>query len=403
MKIAISGAGVSGCALAYWLLRYGHEPTLIEVAPQFRAGGYVIDFWGIGYSIIERMGLLPPVRKAGYQVIQVRFVDDDGRQVSGFGVDSIRHLVQDRFTSLPRDELARVIHDSIKERAEVLFDNSIASLDEDADGVRVSLRSGDERRFDPVIGADGLHSRVRELAFGPQQQFEHDLDYCVAAFEASGYRPRDELTYVSHARPGRQISRFSLREDRTLFLLVFATSHLDGPVPRSTQERKETLARVYAGAGWETGAIIERLQHTEDLYFDRVSQISMPAWTRGRVALLGDAAACVSLLAGEGTGLAIAEAYVLAGEINRSHADHRAAFAAYKNRLHEFLDAKQKSARDFARTFAPTTEFGLWLRNQAMKLMAIPKIAELIIGGSLVDEIELPEYEIEADRSARRL
>lgn len=401
MKIAISGAGVGGCALAYWLLRYGHEPTLIEVAPQFRAGGYIIDFWGIGYSIIERMGLLPPVCKAGYQVTQVRFVDDDGRQVSGFGVDSIRRMVQDRFTSLPRGELASVIHDSIKDRAEVLFDNSITALDEDADGVRVSLKSGDERRFDLVIGADGLHSKVRELVFGPQQQFERDLDYCVAAFEASGYRPRDELAYVGHARPGRQISRFSLRGDRTLFMLVFATSHLEGPVPQSLRERKEVLARVYAGSGWETGAIIERLQHTDDLYFDRVSQISMPTWTRGRIALLGDAAACVSLLAGEGTGLAIAEAYVLAGEINRSRGDHLAAFAAYENRLHEFLDTKQKSARNFARTFAPTTEFGLWLRNQAMKLMAIPKIAELIVGGSLVDEIELPEYEIEADRSER--
>lgn len=393
MKIAISGAGVAGCSLAHWLLRYGHEPTLIEVAPHFRAGGYIIDFWGIGYSIIERMGLLPQVLEAGYQVEQVRFVDDAGQRVSGFNVASIRHLVHDRFTSLPRGELARIIYDSIGPRAEALFGDSIAALNEDADGVSVTMASGAQRRFDLVIGADGLHSRVRELVFGPEQTFERDLDYCVAAFEAAGYRPRDELVYVSHALPGRQISRFTLRNDRTLFLLVFATSRLDGPIPETRDARKASLMRVYADAGWETAAIMECLRQAEDVYFDRVSQIAMPTWSRGRIALLGDAAACVSLLAGEGTGLAIAEAYTLAGEINRCAGDHRLAFAAWERCLREFLERKQKSARDFASSFAPTTEFGLWIRNQAMKLMSVPKIAELLIGSSLVDDIELPQYE----------
>src|SRR5262249_28717720 len=149
-----------------------------------------------------------------------------------------------------------------------------------------------------------LHSAVRALAFGPQQQFERQIQYYVAAFDMSGYRPRDELVYVSHAAPGRQVARFAERDDRTLFLFVFAADQMNGPPREGLAGRKAALHRVFDNVAWECPEILEAMDDAQDIYFDRVSQIVMDRWSTGRVALIGDAAACVSLLAGEGTGLA---------------------------------------------------------------------------------------------------
>jgi 2-polyprenyl-6-methoxyphenol hydroxylase-like FAD-dependent oxidoreductase len=392
MKIAINGAGVAGPALAHWLLRAGHEPTLVEQAPRFRAGGYMIDFWGGGYTVAERMGILPSVREAGYTVRDIAFVDARGRRVGGFSTDAMRRMLGERFTSLPRGDLAEQAYRTIEGRVETVFGASIAALDEHADGVRVALSTGKRRDFDLVVGADGLHSAVRELAFGPQSAFERTLGYYVAAFEADGYRPRDELAYVSHGVPGRQISRFALRGARTMFLFVFVADHLAGPEPRTVDERKAVLHRLFDDAGWESRRILEAMDPVGEIYFDRVSQIVMDRWSKGRVALIGDAAACVSLLAGEGTGLAMTEAYVLAGELDRAGGDHRTAFRRYEERLRPLIESKQQSARNFAGAFAPKTAFGLWFRNKVTRLMGIPAVADRIIGADLRDDIDLPDY-----------
>lgn len=392
MKVAISGAGVAGPTLAYWLMRHGHSPTLIEAAPTLRAGGYMIDFWGVGYDVAERMDILPAVRAAGYHMQEARFVDGRGRTAGSISAKTMARELGDRLTSLPRGDLAAVIHRAVEGRAETLFGTAIASIQEHPGGVALKFDDGSERDFDLVIGADGLHSNVRALVFGPQAQFERHIGYYVAAFETDGYRPRDELAYVSHGYPGRQISRFSLRGDRTMFLLVFAAEHLAGPEPRSIQERKATLVRVFADARWEWPSIVASLHAADDIYFDRVSQISMGSWTKGRVALVGDAAACVSLLAAEGTGLGMTEAYVLAGELALADGDHGRAFAAYERRLRSFVEGKQKSARAFASSFTPRTALGVWLRNQATRLMAIPGVPGLLIGAQMRDDFKLPDY-----------
>lgn len=392
MRIAISGAGVAGPALAHWLLRTGHEPTLIEQAPHFRAGGYVIDFWGLGYTLVERMGILRQVLEAGYAVEEVRLVDTHGRRAGGFRTEAMRGMLDGRFTSLPRGDLAAQIYRTIEGRVETLFDNSITALDEQADRVCVDLADGGQRAFDLVIGADGLHSAVREIAFGPESRFERNLGYYVAAFETDGYRPRDELVYVSYGTPGRQISRFSLRGDRTMFLFVFLADHLAGPEPHGLDERKRTLHTLFDAVGWEAAEILEAMEQVDELYFDRVSQIVMDRWSKGRIALIGDAGACVSLLAGEGTGLALTEAYVLAGELHRAGGDYETGFRRYEERLRPFIEGKQRSARNFASSFAPRTAFGLWFRNQATRFMAIPGVANRIIGTGLRDDIALPDY-----------
>lgn len=391
MKIAINGAGIAGPALAYWLLHHGHEPVLIERAPTLRTGGYVIDFWGAGYDIAEKMGILPRLLDLGYQVKEVRFVDAHGRKSGGFSTGVFSRMTGDRFTSLQRSDLAATIHAAIEGKVETIFGDSIASIEEGADHVRVAFDRTPQRDFDLVVGADGLHSRVRSLAFGPEAQAERFLGYNIAAFELTGYRPRDELAYVSHARAGRQVSRFSMRGDRTLFLFCYRERE-PAPIPEDDSDRRTALRREFADMRWEMPAILDAMDRVEDIYFDRVSQIEMPRWTKGRVALIGDAAACVSLLAGEGCGLAMAEAYVLAGEIARAGNDHAAAFARYEERMQPFLAAKQASARKFASSFVPETDFGVAFRNWMMRLMVIPPVANFLVG-DLNDNIDLPDYE----------
>ncbi|MEO8084039.1 MAG: FAD-binding domain, partial [Ardenticatenales bacterium] len=372
MKIAINGAGIAGPTLAYWLSASGHDVLLVEEAPRLRSGGYVIDFWGVGYDVAEKMGLIGPIRALGYQVGEVRFVDRHGRKASGFAADVLTRMTGGRFTSVRRSDLAATIYGAIEDRVETIFGDSIAGIEDDGSRVHLRFDHAAARDVDLVVGADGLHSRVRDLVFGADAAFEVTMGYHVAAFELQGYRPRDELVYVSHGAPGRQVSRFAMRDDKTLFLFVFRNEYLVGGTPTDDDERRAALRAVFADIGWECPRILERLDDVTGIYFDRVSQIRMPRWHKGRTALIGDAAACVSLLAGEGTGLAMAEAYVLAGELGRAGGDHAMAFERYQARMKPFLEQKQQSAAKFASSFAPRTAFGLRFRDVVLHLMRLP-------------------------------
>ncbi|OBJ23473.1 FAD-binding domain [Mycobacterium colombiense] len=392
MKIGIVGAGIAGPTLTYWLSRYGHEPTLIEKAPRLRTGGYVVDFWGGGYAVAERMGLTAELHATGYVVREVRLVDRNSRRVGGFSAEPFRRNVDGRFVTVPRGDLSAMIYRSIDDRAETLFGETVSAIEQHDAGVRVTLEGGGSRHFDLLIGAGGIHSPVRDLVFGPQSRFETDLGYRVAAFEAEGYRPRDELVYLAYTLPGRMIARFAMRDEKTMFLFVFTADHMSGPEPQDVSQAKATLHQVFGNAGWECPEILRQLDGASDVYFDRTSQIVMDHWSDGRVALIGDAAAAVSLLAGEGTGLAMVQAYTLAGELNRARADHQDAFRRYERQLRPVVEARQRSARAFATMFTPRTALGLWTRNQASKLLNIPRLADRVVRTEFRDDIALPEY-----------
>jgi 2-polyprenyl-6-methoxyphenol hydroxylase-like FAD-dependent oxidoreductase len=391
-SVLISGAGIAGPTLAYWLLAGGFRPTLVERAPSLRTGGYVIDFWGAGYDVADKMAVVPELEKNGYRVKELRLVDSRGRRVGGFDAEVFRRITGGRYVSLPRSQLAMLLLGAVRDRCEVMFGDSIVALEESDAGVRTRFERSSERMFDLVIGADGLHSNVRKLVFGAQSQFERYLGYVVAAFESRGYRPRDEGTYVSFTAPGRQVARFALDDDRTMFLFVFAAAQPPAAEPHDILAQKAILHRAFDGAGWECPRILAALDRCTNLYFDRVSQIRMKGWSRGRVALVGDAAFCPSLLAGQGSALAMTASYVLAGELTRAQGAFRQAFSDYEKLLRPFMAEKQEAAASFAKTFAPKTRFGLYLRNQITKAFRFPIIADLVIGNSLVDRLALPDY-----------
>lgn len=389
-RVLISGVGIAGPTLAYWLREAGFVPTLVERAPALRSGGYVIDFWGLGYTIGERMGLLPEINRDGYHVQELRIVDEAGHRLAGFGTAVFAELTGGRYITLQRSHLSHLLYERINGRVEAIFGDEITLVEETADCVEVELKHGGKRKFDLLIGADGLHSSVRKLVFGQRSEVEHYLGYAVAAFEARGYRPRDEDVYLIYGQPGRIVGRFTMRDDRTLFLLVFAVDN--AVLPETPEAQKVLLREIYGADGGECDRMLAELTLTGEFYFDAVSQIRMPSWSRGRVALIGDAAFCVSLLAGQGSALAMISAYVLAGELAAGGDHYAEAFAQYEARLRGYIGRKQRGAQRFAGALAPRTRWGMAFRNLVVRSFSVPGLARLAIGRDIADELELPSY-----------
>jgi 2-polyprenyl-6-methoxyphenol hydroxylase-like FAD-dependent oxidoreductase len=394
VKVLISGAGIAGPTLAYWLAHYGFKPTLTESAPKLRTGGYAIDFWGAGFDVADRMGLLPEIRSRGYMVRKVEVVNERGKRVSGFSVDAFSRITEGRYITVPRGDLAACIYGKIEGGVETIFGDSVRAIEQTERGVHVTFERGGSRDFDIVVGADGLHSRVREIVFGPESKFEKYLGCKAAAFQTQGYRPRDELVYMMYTEVGQQVGRFAMRGDRTLFLFILADDN--SGACNDVRSQKALLHKRFANSGWECPQILKALDDAGELYFDRVSQIRMSPreglWTRGRVTLVGDAAFCVSLLAGQGSALAMIAAYILAGELHRARGDYAKAFARYQNLFAPFVLRKQTAALGFAGAFAPKSKAAMFVRNQIFKLLAFPWIADLAAGRGLADKIALPDY-----------
>ena len=386
----ISGLGIAGPTLAYWLHHRGFSPTVIERSPAPRTGGYMIDFWGVGFDVAERMGLVTVLQRDGYRLNELRLVDRRGRRIIGVDVRVFAQALGRRFVSLPRGDLAHRIYEQIAGDVETIFGDSITSATEDAEGLEVAFERGGARRFDLLVGADGLHSNVRRLMFGPDTTFEQYLGYYTAAFSAAGYPHRDEGAYVSYALPGRQIARYALRDGRSAFFFVFAREAPLAIEPHDVEAQRRLLREEFSGTGWECDDILAAMDGASDLYFDAVAQTRMREWWRGRTALVGDAAYCPSLLSGQGCALGMAGAYVLAEALARQPHDHGSAFAEYQRQFKPFLDRKQDAAARFAGWFAPRTPFRLWLRNLATRALGLPLIGPKIAARSFADRFELP-------------
>lgn len=362
-NILISGASVAGPALAFWLHRYGFNPTIVERAPAVREGGYAVDFRGASVRVLERMGLLAQVQQKQTRIGAITIVDKDNRKVAS---------MPDGFTSgeleILRGDLAAIFHEATRATTEYIFDDTVESMEQGAEGIDVRLESGARRRFDLVIGADGLHSRVRLLAFGPESSFVRYMGYFVAIFTIHNYLNLDR-SGLYYGTLGKKVGIFSggdRREAKASFF--FATEPLEYD-RRNVEEQKEILREHFALESWQVPRLLELMETAPDFYFDSVSQVRMDRWSRGRAALLGDAAYCASPLSGMGTGMAVVGSYILAGELAEADGDYAVAFERYESLMREFVRKCQGIADGGGDWFVPRTRFRLWLSTQMWKIL----------------------------------
>ncbi|WP_433662051.1 FAD-dependent monooxygenase [Nocardia sp. CA-128927] len=338
-NILISGAGVAGPALAYWLRKYGCTPTVIERAAAPRPGGYAVDFRGEAMTVLERMGILDEVRKYSTTIRDSEVVDTDGQHVVTMPAAIFAGELE-----VLKSDLTDILYALTKDETEYLFDNSITAIDEDADGVLVSFERGEPRRFDLVVGADGLYSKVRALAFGEHAKYIHYLGIYNAIFATDNFLDLDYAGRGCQLAPGRTANVFSTRNNtEARASLYFATDPFDYD-RTDVAAQKRIIAEHFTGDGWVLPRLLNDLAASSDLYFTPISQVKMDTWSAGRVVLLGDACACASPLSGRGTSQALIGAYVLAGELATAAGDYEAAFASYENQLREYVKTNQEGA-----------------------------------------------------------
>ena len=370
--VLISGASIAGPALAYWLHRAGFGVTVVERASAPRGGGYPIDIRGTAIEVVRRMGILPRLRDAHVDTGRFTFLDADGRQVAALGADTVAGSVAGQDLEVRRGDLTAILYAAVRDDVELLFDDSVDTLDQSGHGVDVTFRSGARRTFDLVLGADGIHSRTRELVLGPEEQFDRYLGYAVAVCTVPNTFGLSREV-VLWSTPGRSAALYATGDGNEVN--AFLTFHQpERPLAAlcDPQARWDLIARTFAGAGWEVPGIVEAMRHADDLFFDVVSQIRMPTWSNGRVALAGDAAYAPSFLTGQGSSLALAGAYMLADSLAR-HRGHAAAFTAYERGTREFVTMNQALVDNGGARLFPTTAEALEQRNAMLRgLAALP-------------------------------
>lgn len=397
--ILISGASIAGPALAFWLHQHGFRPVVVERAPAIRGGGYPIDVRAAAIEVADRMDLLPAIRAAHLDTRGGTFVDARGRMIARITPDEFTGSPAGRDAELPRGDLARLLHERTRDDVEYLFVDTITALEQDAKGVHVTFRNAPPRTVDVVIGADGLHSTVRALAFGPEAGFRHDLGFAFAGFSldpaaVAGWNLERE--FLAHNAPGRMAVVYAVRgQHRHTGMLAFATPPGFAVDPRDIAEQRDIVAAAFAGGGWKIPQLVAGMRAAEDFFFDTVSQIRMPRWSTGRVALVGDAAYAPALLSGQGTSLALIGAYVLAGELASADGDPAVAFAAYEQALRPFVERNQALARSGGATLIPQTRTALRLRNAVLAVLPYLGPVRRLFPGR-VDEaarsFPLPDY-----------
>lgn len=356
--VLISGASIAGPALAYWLHRYGFDVTVVERAPALRPGGQAIDFKGkTHFTVLERMGILDDVKERRTGTTDTVFVDENGEQLAFMSGDFTGGDVE-----ILRGDLAEIMYKRTAEHCEYLFGDSISALTELTDGVYVEFEHAPARTFDLVFGADGIHSRVRKLAFGPERDFVEYLGhyYCVTGAspwskDATG--PRARATAYGHNAPGKLAITGGSKAQQ---LYMFASPELDYSRDDTAAQRR-IVEQVYADVQWEVPRMLDEMADFDDFYLDTISQVRMKGnYTKGRVALIGDSA-YGNTLGGFGTGLAVVGAYVIAGELALADGDYPVAFANYNAIMKRY--AKIAGNSNAGKFLAPRTARGIKMRN----------------------------------------
>ncbi|MET9490968.1 FAD-dependent monooxygenase [Nocardia sp. NPDC006630] len=350
-RVLVAGASIAGPALAHWLRRRGAEVTVVERAPELRPGGQAVDARGVTKEVIRRMGLDEAVRAARTQTAGAYTVDEAGKVLETYRADDDGGDGYISEIEILRGDLSQVLYNDTRDEVEYLFGDRIAELTQDADGVDVTFAGGDRRRFDLVVGADGLHSSLREMVFGPRERFIRHLGLVLAFYSVPNEFGLDRWL-IDFQESGRSAGLRPLRDTtRAMAMLSFSAGDFQVDY-RDIEAQKRLLRERTADMGWLTPRILAHLDDTPDFYLDQVAQVVMDRWSNGRVVLLGDAAFSPSPMSGQGTGLALVGAYLLAGELAASGWDPEAGFAGYEKRMRSFVEANQEIGRLHVRSLA---------------------------------------------------
>jgi 2-polyprenyl-6-methoxyphenol hydroxylase-like FAD-dependent oxidoreductase len=388
LNVLISGAGIAGPSLAHCLRQRGFSATVVERAPALRDGGSAVDFRGEQMEVLRRMRILEAVRAKETAMGQETVIDADGKPMVVFPSSFFSGEVE-----IARGDLTRILYDHTREFTEYLFGDWITALAQTADGVEVSFAHAASRRFDLVVGADGLHSAVRRLAFGDESKFRTDMGYHIAGFDGPNLLGLDR-TGVVYNEPGRGVMVSSSR-DRAKAGVSFVFTSPESTVDRhDVLAQKETVAKMFAGVGWQTARFVEAMWQAPDLYFDSLSQIHLDRWSAGRVVLLGDAAWCGGP-GSSGTGMAMMGAYVLAAELARAgERDFAGAFARYEERLRPGATRGQKQAKGAGPFLAPPTEKKIRQRNRFYRMLSHRLLARVFakITGGAANAVSIKDY-----------
>uniref|UniRef100_A0AAU3GXA7 FAD-dependent monooxygenase n=1 Tax=Streptomyces sp. NBC_01401 TaxID=2903854 RepID=A0AAU3GXA7_9ACTN len=342
--VLISGGGIAGPALAYWLHHHGFAVTVVERGAGVRPGGQAIDVRGVALDVIERMGLLEPARRVRTRMRGMSVIDPDGKEIHR---STEATLSSGRLDSpdieLLREDLVRLVYERTRADVEYLFGDTVTALDEDTTGVRVDFARAASRTFDLVIGADGLHSTVRRLVFGPEERFVHHLGSYLSVFTAENFLAlEDWQVWLNDGGVG-----FGIMPVRDNTELRVAFGFESGPLARDAEALRRMITERLASLRWEGPRLAEAARDAPDFYCDAMAQIRMDRWSHGRVALLGDAAYCPSPLSGQGTSLSLVGAYVLADSLAaQAPGDHTAAYARYEERMRDFVALNQALATE---------------------------------------------------------
>ncbi|MET9269019.1 FAD-dependent monooxygenase [Kribbella sp. NPDC003557] len=371
MHVIICGAGIAGLALANRLSALGQEVTLLERSPGPRPQGYMIDFFGPGYDAMSAMGLLPALQEVAYHVDEAVLVDDHGRKQAG--IDILRFAEGD-LLSVMRPDLEQVLREHLPGAVDLRYGATLTGVTPRADGVQVELADGSAPAGDLLIGADGIHSAVRRLVFGPEAGYLRFLGFHTAAYSFDAPEIHDEVggRFCLTDTMGSQFGFYSLRDGRVASFAVHRTA--DPAVPA---DARAAIRTAYADLGWVVPRALSLCPDDDQIYYDQVAQIVMPRWSSGRVALVGDACGAVSLLAGQGASLGIAGAFVLAEKLVSS-SSIEAGMAEYEKVWRPVVEEKQKVGRSAARWFLPGSRTELVARRVMLKVLRLPGLRSLL-------------------------
>jgi 2-polyprenyl-6-methoxyphenol hydroxylase-like FAD-dependent oxidoreductase len=359
LAVLISGAGIAGSTLAALLGRAGHRATVVERDQGVRSSGNPVDIRGAAYRIAEQLGVMSRLQDAATKVRELIFVDAAGRRVA-----SMRTQQTDREVEVPRADLSAILVAAGRGAAEFMFDEMITELDQDDSGVNVIFDRSIPRRFDLVVGADGIHSGVRRLAFGAEANFIKHLGMYVATARLGVPMERPDAV-IMHNEPGTAIALHPVTGSSLAAFMFRSPVRIDH---RDHEAGRQLLKQTYRGVGWRTEELLSAYLAADDVYFDSVSRIRMASWSRGRVTLLGDAASCVSLF-GEGSSSAMEGAATLAACLTAAPHDIPNALAQYESAHRAVIHPRQRGVLIASHLLIPSSRLGIMLRDQGLRLV----------------------------------